>query len=419
MKQDDKKGQPWCRVVITGMGAISPYGPGAERLMNALIRSESGVSIDADLSKIGGLRSQVVGRVPDLDASGIPRKYRRSMSPMSIYAALATEEAIRQAGIPEVVCRNGQTGVAIGSTVGSPIATEEFFKRYLTASSLDGIRSTTFFKMMNHSSAMNLAQLYGITGRVLAPSVACSTGCQTVGLGYEMISAGLQEVMICGGTDEFHPIVAGTFDIMNAASSKYNDTPHQTPRPFDINRDGVVCAEGAGVLILETMASARKRDAVILAEVVGFATTTDTSNIANPSAAAVARCMHQALTDAGLQPHDIDYVNAHATGTIQGDRAEANAIANLFGPAVPVSSFKGHWGHTMAASGTLETIASIKMMQQNCLIPTLNLDQVDPDCDGVGHIQGDEQRNIRYILKNNFALGGVNSSIILKKYKHE
>lgn len=407
------------RVVVTGMGAVSPYGLGKDLLIDGLTRNQSAISTSTDLRKVDGLRSLVVGRVPDIDAGSISRKYRRAMSPMSIFAALAAGEAIEQARISDTICRSGRMGVAIGSTVGSPIATEEFFSRYLTASSLNGIRSTTFFKMMNHSSAMNLAQLFKITGRVLAPSVACSTGCQTVGLGYEMIAVGLQEIMLCGGTDEFHPIVAGTFDIMNAASFSYNDNPHQTPRPFDISRDGVVCAEGAGVLVLESIASARQRDAVILAEVVGFATTNDTSNIANPSSAAVTECMRQALRDAALASHEIDYINAHATGTLQGDRAEAQAIADLFGDRVPVSGLKGHVGHTMAASGALETIAAIEMMRHNFLVPTLNLDEVDPECSGVWHIRGDKNRSMQYILKNNFALGGVNSSIILKKDKNE
>ena len=203
---------------------------------------------------------------------------------------------------------------------------------------------------------------------------------------------------------------------MNAASVKFNDQPHRTPRPFDRDRDGVVCSEGSGILLLESLDSARRREANILGEIIGFASVSDPSNIANPDGISIQRCMQQALNDAGLQPQEIDYVNAHATATIQGDVAESEAIYNLFGGRTPVSSLKGHLGHALAASGALEMIAVVEMQNRGCLIPTLNLDNIDESCANIRHVQAMEASNLKTTIKNNFALGGVNSSLILRRY---
>jgi 3-oxoacyl-[acyl-carrier-protein] synthase II len=231
-----------------------------------------------------------------------------------------------------------------------------------------------------------------------------------------MVAFGRQERMLCGGADEFHPLTAGTFDIMNAASCAYNERPQQTPRPFDRDRDGVVCGEGSGILLLESLESAKARGADILGEIIGFATLTDPDNIANPNSAAIEACMRLALADSRVAPTDIDYVNAHATATEQGDIAEGEAIFRLFGSRVPVSSFKGHLGHAMAASGSLELVAAVEMLNRGCLLPTLNLENPDPACAPLRHIRQVEAASPRTIIKNNFALGGVNSSIVLRSF---
>jgi 3-oxoacyl-[acyl-carrier-protein] synthase II len=307
----------------------------------------------------------------------------------------------------------------MGSTVGSPIATQEFFEDFLTYRSLERMRATTFFQIMNHSCATNVAQALGITGRILAPSSACSTGCQAIGYGFEMIASGKQDMMLCGGADEFHPLSPATFDIMSAASVRYNDEPHLTPRPFDRDRDGVVCSEGSGVLLLESLDSARARGARIFAEITGFATSSDISNIADPNTESIEGCIRLALEDAGVKADGIDYINAHATGTIQGDIAESAAIGRVFGNDLPVSSLKGHLGHTMAACGALEAIASIAMIDKGALIPTLNLENVDPLCGNVRHVRQIEKADIKTVLKNNFALGGVNTCIVIRGYAHD
>jgi len=272
---------------------------------------------------------------------------------------------------------------------------------------------------MNHSCAANVAQAMGIAGRILAPSSACSTGCQAIGYGFEMIASGKQYMMLCGGADEFHPLSPATFDIMSAASVRYNDTPHQTPRPFDRDRDGVVCSEGSGILLLESLDSARKRGVRIFAEITGFATSSDTSNIAEPNAESIEACIRLALEDADVAPEEIDYINAHATGTVQGDIAEGTAISRVFSDTAPVSSLKGHLGHTMAACGGLETIASIAMMEKGSLIPTMNLENIDPLCGNIRHVRQIEPAEIKTVLKNNFALGGVNTCIVIRGYSHD
>jgi 3-oxoacyl-[acyl-carrier-protein] synthase II len=231
-----------------------------------------------------------------------------------------------------------------------------------------------------------------------------------------MIALGKQETMLCGGADEFHPLTAATFDVMNAVSTGYNERPEATPRPFDRDRDGVVCAEGCGMLLLESLDSALRRGVPILAEIVGFACVTDTSNIANPNAESMERCMRLALRDAGVEAADVAYVNAHATATAQGDVAEAEAIHAVFGSDVPVSSLKGHIGHTMAASGAIELIGTIAMMQRGELIATHNLDHVDPACAMIRHVRPQERREIAVAVKNNFALGGVNASLVIRRY---
>ncbi|MCD6580261.1 MAG: beta-ketoacyl-[acyl-carrier-protein] synthase family protein [Desulfuromusa sp.] len=406
-------------VVVTGLGIISPLGNDFPQLMDALQTGRSGVREVPELEQIGGLRSRVAATVNGIDPKQIPRKFRRSMSNMSIYAYLASQQALAMAGYPDDQLDSGDLGVFIGSTLGSTATSEKFFHDYFRDYSLERMKTGLFFKMMGHSCAANVAQSFGITGRVLAPSAACATSSQAVGYAYEQIVMGRQKAILCGGADEFHPLTVATFDIMHAASTHFNQQPDATPRPFDSRRDGVVCGEGSGILLLESETSARQRGAQILAEVVGFSTTSDTSSIASPDVGAMVTCMQLALQDAWLTVADIDYVNAHATGTEQGDIAEAKAIQQLFADRVPVSSLKGHLGHTMAASGAIELAGCIGMLQQQQLFATLNLEQIDERCTGIDHLQQNRSQPVKTILKNNFAMGGINSTIILRSYLND
>jgi 3-oxoacyl-[acyl-carrier-protein] synthase II len=406
-------------VVVTGIGIISPLGHGFEPLMTALLAGESGVRQVPELEKVGGLRSRLAATVEGVDPKLIPRKIRRSMSNMSVYAYLASQQALAMASYPDEQLAAGRTGVVIGSTLGSTETSEEFFADYFTDHSLERMKTGLFFKIMGHSCAANVAQSLGITGRVLALSAACATSCQAVGYAYEQIAFGRQDAILCGGADEFHPLTAATFDVMHAASTGYNQQPGKSPRPFDSSRDGIVCGEGSGILLLEKKSIAEARGATILAEVIGFATTSDTSSIANPDVGAMYECMRLALEDAGTTATELDYINAHATGTLQGDVAEAEAIRRLVSDRVPVSSLKGHLGHTMAASGSIELSASIGMMRCGELVATRNLQQVDESCAGLFHLQQNQKTRPKLVLKNNFAMGGINSTIIIRSSTHD
>ncbi|OGV73987.1 MAG: 3-oxoacyl-ACP synthase [Lentisphaerae bacterium RIFOXYB12_FULL_65_16] len=403
------------RVVVTGLGVVSPIGRGMPALMDGLVAGKSGVVNAPALSVIKDIRSRVAALAPDLDGREIPRHFRRSMSKMSIYATLACQEALLQAGLTAEHCAGGRLGVVIGSTIQSTDAIEGFFRDYLTTHAIEQMRSTLFFQIMNHSCAANVAQTLGITGRTVAPAAACATGGQTVGFGYEWIASGKQDMMLCGGADEFHPLATAVFDVVNAASTRYNDRPTMTPRPFDRQRDGVVCGEGGGIVVLEALDSARARGVPVLAELLGFATVSTPDSISNPSAGSMEECMRLALEEAKLRPEQVDYVNAHATATELGDIAESAAIHRVFGHSVPVSSLKGHLGHTMAASGAIELAATIAMLNGGRLIPTLNLDEVEPQCAPLRLPRQVESVSLRTAVKNCFAFGGINSTLVIRR----
>jgi len=206
--------------------------------------------------------------------------------------------------------------------------------------------------------------------------------------------------------------VTGSFDILFATSTKYNDRPQMTPRPFDRDRDGLVCGEGSGLVVLEDYDRAIKRKAKIYAEIKGYSTTANGLHVSQSNKESMIHCMRQALSDAGVKADAIDYVNAHATATIQGDQEEAEAIRDVFGSTVPVSSLKGYIGHTLGASGAIELAASLSMMEQGVIYPTLNLDTVSPECEGVHHVMQPLKKQITTVLKNGFAFGGINAALV-------
>lgn len=405
------------RVVITGMGAVSPFGAGVGTMWDGLAAGDSAVTELRNATEVAGGSARAAGLVPPVNVKVIPRQYRRSMSRMSQYAVLAAQESLAQANISEELLASGKVGVCVGSTIGSADTLEEFFTEYIKESSLEAVRSTTFFKIMGHTVAANLAQVLGVTGRVEAPSAACASGCQSIGLGYECVAFGRQEVMLCGGADEFSPLTAATFGLMNAASSSGTGSPKASSRPFDSSRDGIVCAEGAGILVLESMEHAQARGATILAEVVGFACNSSPSSIANPDSDSIKSCIELALKDASVLPDEVDYINAHATGTEQGDIAEATAIADTFTSMPVTSSLKGHMGHTMAASGALESIASVLMMHNDLVVPTRNLSEIDPRCGAVNLPMVRQNKTVQIVVKNSFALGGINSVLVIRNVR--
>jgi 3-oxoacyl-[acyl-carrier-protein] synthase II len=401
------------RVVITGYGVVTPIGYSVAEMMQSL---EAGVCatrpMPASWNRFGKLRCQVGAFVELRDPKAIPRPLRRTMSPMSIMAVQASAQALQHAGIDAAtIPGDPQFGCIMGSTTGSPQAISNTYELLLAKNEYMLLGASEFFRCVSHTVALNVAQYLGIKGVVSATSAACASGLQAVGAAFDQIRLGRQNVVLCGGGEEMHETVVGSFDILYAASSRYNDSPSRTPRPFDAQRDGLVCGEGAGVIVLEDYDHAVGRGATILAEVVGYHTCSNGVHVSQSDDQSMRTCMRTALESGGLAPADIGYVGAHATGTTQGDAAEASAIAAVFGSHVSVSSLKGNLGHTLGASGPIELAATIEMMRSGTIYPTINLEEVDPACAGICHVREKTRRKFTAFLKNSFAFGGINSAI--------
>jgi 3-oxoacyl-[acyl-carrier-protein] synthase II len=293
---------------------------------------------------------------------------------------------------------------------------EVYAKAFSTNHSVRGIAATDYVQLMSHTCAANLAQFFGITGRILPTCSACTSGSQGIGYGYETIRFGRQTVMVTGGAEELHAIDAAVFDIMFATSTR-NHEPTLSPRPFDADRDGLVVGEGAATLVLEELDHARARGARIHAEIVGFGTNCDGRHITNPDPNGMRGAIELALADARLQPDRIGYVNAHGTATELGDIAESAATHQVFRRAVPISSLKSYFGHALGACGSLEAWLSIEMMREGWFAPTLNLDRVDPRCASLDYLQRHPRElHVDLVMSNNFAFGGVNTSLIFQRW---
>ena len=402
------------RVAITGLGVITPLGNSVEAFITGLQRGENASVYMPEWEKYKGLRCLVGAPARLEDEKLIPRQNRRSMGRLSIFAVQACQQALKDANIPLDALSNGRLGCIIGSTMGSAESIAEAFETLIPDNDLSKLTSTKFFQCVSHTAALNAGQFFGITGTVMATNAACASGLQAIGAGYEQICLGQQDIMLCGGAEGLHPTVVGSFDVLFATSTKFNQTPKKTPRPFDAQRDGLVCGEGSGIVVLEDYDLAKKRKAKIYAEIMGYASFGNGSHVSESSRQAISSCINETLKRAKLSPSDINYINAHATATIQGDKEEAAAIREIFGATVPVSSLKGNIGHTLGASGAIELIASLIMMEKGIIYPTLNLAEPDKDCQGINHVLQPLAKKINILLKNCFAFGGINASLICK-----
>ncbi len=397
------------------MGSVSPFGRGVAALTDGIEAGRSAVRKMEGWGQYLGLRSLVGAPAEMKDEKLIPRLNRRSMGRLSIFAVQAAQDAVADAGLDPALATTGRMGCVVGSTTGSAISISQAFETMLPDHDLTKLSSMQFFHCISHTATMNVAQCLKLNGWVMATSAACASAMQAIGAGYDLIRLGRQDVMLCGGAEELHPTVTGSFDVLFATSVKYNDTPEQTPRPFDRDRDGLVCGEGGGILVLEDYEHAVKRGAPILAEILGYHTCSSGDHVSESSRPAMVTCMHEALRAAELEPGQVDYVNAHATATMQGDKEEAEAIAEVFGAKVPVSSLKGYIGHTLGASAAIELAASFAGIRKGLLYPTLNLQNVSPECQGVGHIMGGAlKREARVVVKNSFAFGGISAVLVCR-----
>lgn len=406
------------RVVITGIGALSPLGHDSATVMNRLRSETNSVQRMPAWGEFEGLNTLVA--VPcapfDLPPERYHRKSMRSMGRVAQLATRASELALQQAGLlGDPLLTSGKLGVSYGSSSGTPHAVGDF-SRMLTGKSIEGINANTYVKMMSHTAAVNIAVFFGITGRMITTSSACTSGSQGIGYAYETIASGRQLAMLAGGAEELHPAQAAIFDTLFATSTRYNDRPCMTPRPFDVDRDGLVLGEGACTFVLEEREHALARGAPLLGEIVGYGTNCDGSHVTQPQAATMALAMRLALDDADLPPEAIAYVNAHGTSTDYGDVAESQGTQSVFGSKVAISSLKSYMGHTLGACGALEAWMTLEMMRADWFAPTLNLSCVDPRCGELDYVMaGGRVLQTEFAMTNNFAFGGINTSLILRR----
>ena len=405
------------RVVVTGMAGITSLGSDWATISANFAANRSGIRYMDEWNRFEELNTRLAGPVDDFAVpSSWTRKQLRSMGRVSRLAVAASQNALLDAGLlDDPSIRDGRMGVACGSSTGS---TDEIkaFGNMLLNSVAEGLNANSYVRMMPHTTAANISIFFGLTGRLIPTSSACTSGSQGIGYAYEAIKFGRLPMMLAGGAEELCPTEAMVFDALYATSLK-NATPQQTPSPYDSGRDGLVIGEGAGMLVLEELEHALARGARIHAEIVGFGSNADGQHTTRPEQATMRRAMELALEDASLAPEAIGYVNGHGTATEQGDIAETLATSALFGARMPISSQKSFLGHTLGACGALEAWFSIEMMNSDRYVHTLNLDNIDPRCGELDYLCG-EFRSIsnQSVMSNNFAFGGVNTSLIFRRW---
>jgi 3-oxoacyl-[acyl-carrier-protein] synthase II len=403
------------RVVVTGGAVISALGSEWPAILAALKTGKNCVRRIEDWEKFTLMNTKLAAPV-DFTLPDYPRKKTRGLGRVAQLALTSADRALASAGIsaedPEL--KNGRAGIAYGSSMGSIDSLMDFYSM-LVHNDMRSMTATTYIKAMPQTCAANIGVFFGLTGRLITTNTACTSGSQAIGFAYEAIKNGAQDIMLAGGAEELNAADAAVFDTLFAASSK-NDTPEKTPAAYDVKRDGLVIGEGAGTLILEEYEHAKKRGAVIIAEVAGFGTNTDGTHITQPNRPTMGIVMKLALEDARIDPSQIGYVNTHGTATDSGDIAESWATTDVFQRPIPVSTIKSYIGHTLGACGAIEAWISINMMKEKWFCPNLNLTELDPRCGPLDYITGGGRGiDTGYIMSNNFAFGGVNTSLVFRK----
>ena len=401
------------RVVITGMGIYSCIGTSLSEVYSSLYHGKSGIVVQPE-RKLMGYRSALTGVLPTPELKGLlGRRERISMGQESEFAYMATRDALSAAQIDLDFLRQNEVGILYGndSVAESVVLTHDKIREKKDTALLG---SGAVFRTMNSTVTMNLSTLFQLRGVNMSISAACASGSHAVGLGYLLIQSGMQDCIICGGAQEVNPYCMGSFDGLGVFSIR-EEAPALASRPFDAHRDGLVPSGGAATLILESYEHALKRGATPIAEVVGYGFSSNGAHISTPSVEGPARAMRRALQNAGMQPHQIDYINAHATSTPIGDANEAKAIYEVFGSKTPVSSTKSMTGHECWMAGASELIYSILMMQHDFIAPNINFETPDEDSAKLNIIGNTQQKSINAFLSNSFGFGGTNSALIIKK----
>ncbi len=405
------------RVVITACSAITPIGYAKEDIIASLRQGKSGVKpLRDDGLLTGHIHSRVFGTVDYPIEYGFKRQYTKTMGPVAFYACRVAKDVLEQSGLDQEFITSGRLGVAFGSTHGSPTVQRNIYKTFFNnlEEEFSSIGAVDYLRSMVHTTAVNITRMFGITGRVIASSTACTTSSQAIGFGYEMVKYGMQDAMICGGADEYDTTTVAVFDNLLACSVDFNDRPECTPRPFDTKRDGLVVGEGGGAVLLEEYESAKRRGADILAEVIGFGCNNNGGDLILPNLEGISATLRLALDDAGIAPEQVDVISAHATATKMGDVIEAQAIDAVYGDRPLVTGLKSYMGHTMGTCGVIELALMLYMMEQGFVAPTLNLDTVDPRCAMLNHALELVNDKINIAAIQNFAFGGVNTCLMLQ-----
>lgn len=401
------------RVVVTGVGAVTALGEDWPAIRARMLNGETGVRTMHEWERFEGINTRLAAPVIGFSVTNrYPRKKTRTMGPVSAMAVYATERALAEAGLTDdPVVRGGRCGIAYGSSFGSP-APILAFAELMNHGKSSTLNATSYIQLMSHTAAVNIAIFFGVTGRIVPTSSACTSGSQAIGYATESIRWGKADIMIAGGADELDVTESAVFDTLFATSTR-NDEPHRNPRPYDRDRDGLVIGEGAATLVLEERERALARGATILAEVAGFACNCDGTHATQPRAETMEVAIRLALGDAGLGPRAIGFVSGHGTATEWGDIAETKATNVVFGERAPIHSLKSYFGHTLGACGAIEAWLAIAMMREGLFVPTANLSIVDERCGALDYII-DRPRQIEteYVMSNNFAFGGINTSLV-------
>jgi len=404
------------RVVVTGIGFLSPLGDDIPTLKESILQNKSGVKVmESWQEEISGIATIIAAPIAEQDYKDIPRKYRRSMGKVALMSAKSMQSAIDDSGLEQSHIQDLRTGLSFGSTMGANEALMEWISTVYTNKSFKNQNSMIFLKSMSHTISANLAALFTIKGRNIPTCSACTSSSQAIGAGYESVKYGMSDIMFVGGAEGLHYLSEGVFEVIAATSTGYNDNPTLTPKPFDRDRDGLIIGEGAGTLVLEEYEHAKKRGAKIYAELRGYATTCDGNHLTTPSREGMGNVMNIALENANLSPKDIGYINAHATSTQKGDIEESHATYEIFGKNVPISSTKSYMGHLLGGCGVVESIISIMALNEKLLPANKNLDNVDPECADLDYIREHRDTSIEHVMSNNFAFGGINTSLIFSK----
>ena len=401
------------RVVVTGMGCVSPYGLGQVNLQAGIENDINPFSkVNIKISKTKTVTFPV-GLVPYREEieNTLPRELTRTMPLLSLFAYMAAKEAFEQAGI-NPTCSNYNDSKRIGTSISSTLTSiemcREIFEKYYDINPKD-MPSTLPFKTLNHASAFNIAGAFNLLGRCISSSSACAGGLQSIALGYETVAYNKADIMVCGGTEEYHPFLTLIFNKLGIASRK-------GCKPFDTMRDGIIVSEGAGILVLEEREHAVRRGATILAEVLGSGMNIS-QNISYSDTDSIIDCMVEAVNDANVAFNRIEFVNAHATGTNTGDIAEGKAIEQLL-PNTMTNALKGYYGHTMGACGAIETISTILGLNKGKFYSTKNCNTYDSNCGKINFTN--ELTNVDIyspiVLKNSFGLGGTNTTLIFQAF---